>query len=193
LASELQIDKRSPSDFWDDQHKKLASEPLTWTLTADELLRAFELLATQVKEDLAKAHEQRNNYIPSTFSSALMLAGFAIENMLKALLVTQRPAFDSSGNFSFKTHDLLKLADDVGLNLSMDERILLERLEQFLTWAGRYPVPLCADTMRPRTLPSGGFAPRTYGWIDGDFQEIRTLTNKLRSKLEVISDGSDAI
>lgn len=189
LVPELPIDKRSPREFWDDQHRKLASDPLTWTLTADELLRAFELLAAQVTEDLKMRDELRHKYIPNVISTALMLSGFAIENMFKAIYVSQHPAFDRAGKFVVVTHDLISLADEVGLPLTIDERTLLECLEQFVTWAGRYPMPLYADDMRPRTLPFGGFAPRTYGWVDDDFRQIRSFAAKLRAKLPAITDG----
>lgn len=189
MIFKLRIDKRSPGDLWDDQHKKLASNPLSWTLTADGLLRAFELLAAQVTEDLKMRDELRHKYIPNVISTALMLSGFAIENMFKAIYVSQHPAFDRAGKLVVVTHGLIKLADEVGLPLTIDERTLLECLEQFLTWAGRYPVPLNADDMRPRTLPSDGFAPRTYGWSDDDFPQIRSFATKLRAKLPAITDG----
>lgn len=193
MTSELPIDKRSPRHFWDDQHKKIASKPLTWVLTADELLRAFELLATHVVEDSTKRQEASDKYIPSISSSAMMLGGFAIENMLKAIYVSRYSAFDSSGNLTIVKHDLLTLADALEISLTKDERMLLERLTQFITWAGRYPVPLYIDDMRPRTLSSDGLAPRTCVWIDCDFEQVRTLVAKLRTQLPTISDGSNAI
>jgi hypothetical protein len=191
MAHELPIDPRSPHAFWDDQHKKLASNPLSWTINADGLLRSFELLTAQTIEDQNAREMSRNKYIPRLWPTAMMLAGFAAECMLKAIFVSQNPAFNSSGKFDATTHDLLKLADGVDLPLTKDERILLERLEQFLTWAGRYPVPLYAQDMHPRTLPSGGSAPLTSGWIAEDFQQARAFLSRLRNCLPRIADGDD--
>lgn len=193
MESELPIDKRSPREYWDDQHKTLASEPLTWTLSADELFRSFELLATQAVADQEARSYLENKYVPNVRPVALMLAGFSVENMLKALYVSQNPAFSSSGRFDVATHNLRQLADNIALPLTKNERILLERLEHFLTWAGRYPVPLYSNDICPKTLPSGGFAPITSGWNGEDFQQVRAFSEKLRNLLPVISDGDATI
>lgn len=192
MNSELPIDQRSPKDAWDEQHKLLASEPLTWTLSADELFRSFEVLAAQDAADEATRSVHCAKYLPHLRSVALMLAGFSIENMLKALYISKNSAFDSSGRFALATHNLRRLADDVGVSLTKDERVLLERLEHYLTWAGRYPVSLYLDDMRPRTLPSGGYAPITCTGCGRDFADVRMLATKLRSLLPTIKEGESA-
>jgi hypothetical protein len=187
MVTRLPIDKRSPKDFWDGQHKKLASEQITWVLTADELLRAFQLLAQQAEADV---RQTRGNgcYVPRLSGVAMMLGALAIENLLKAIRLPQViPLFNSRGAFVLDTHDLLKLAEDAGISLLQEERILLERLEQFLTWAGRYPIPLSCDAMRPRTLSNGGFAPRTIHSIPSDFAAISAFVEKLKARLPAIS------
>ena len=188
MVTRLPIEKRSPRDFWDDQHKALASNQITWILSADELLRAFEILARQAEEDVRKLNEDKAFCPPRVYGTALMLAALAIENLLKAVLLPLvNPLFDKRGAFVLDTHDILKLAEDANISLTQDERILLERLEQFLTWAGRYPVPLFSEEMRPRTLPNGGFAPRTYYTIPSDFETIFAFAKRLKALLPVIN------
>lgn len=189
MTNRLPIDKRSPKDFWDEQHRRLASEQLVWVLSADELLRAFQLLAGQAEAD-ARGAKDRKGYLPSISGSAMMLGALAIENLLKATRVAQvSQLFDGRGAFCLDTHDLLKLAEDAGISLAVEEKSLLERLEQFLTWGGRYPVPLSSEAMRPRTLPNGGFAPRTSHSIPGDFVAISTFAEKLKAILPALQDG----
>lgn len=183
MATRLPIDKRSPRDFWDDQHKALASDQIAWVLTADELLRAFELLARQAEEDV-RLREDRTCQFPRIFGQAMMLAALAIENLLKAIRLPQIGSlFDKRGAFVLVTHDILQLATDAGVSLSADEQILLERLEQYLTWAGRYPVPLRSEEMRPRTLPNNGYSPRTYISLPFDFPAISAFIARLKSLL----------
>jgi hypothetical protein len=60
-------------------------------------------------------------------------------------------------------------------DLSNEERMLIERLETYLLWAGRYPVPLKADTYardtrEHREMLSGS-----------DWNTAQRLFNKLRS------------
>lgn len=174
------IDSRSPKEFWDEQHQRLAEEPIAWVLRADELIAAFEVLAADIESNAA------SHCPPSTSSVALMLAGFAIENILKAFLVANRNPLNSKGRFEFATHKLLKLATNAQLAVSSDEARLLERLEEFVAWAGRYPVPLTSEAMRPRTLATGGFAPVTYHFVGEDFEGVRALIVRMKKLLPKI-------
>ena len=168
-------DPRSPKDAWDEQHGLLAGNPVAWALKADELISAFEILVTEFEERAESAPSG-----PRFSSVALMLGGFAIEVLLKGLLVQKEAPINTKGKFIYGSHHLIQLAEDAELPLSEDERRLLEKLEEFLTWAGRYPISLESGPMRPRKTPSGGFAPRTYGNPSEDWPAIRTLIEKLR-------------
>jgi len=59
----------------------------------------------------------------------LMLAGIAIEAMVKALVVQGQGA-------GFRD-----LADRAHITLSPEESTLLKELEQFVVWRARYPIP----------------------------------------------------
>lgn len=171
-------DPRSPKDIWDEQHRLLAEEPFVWVLRADELVLAFETLAAECDRNL-----QTRAHGPHLSGVAFMLAGFAVEVLLKALLIQTRVPLDENGRFELRSHHLAQLAVDTGFNLTDDESRLLEKLEEFLTWAGRYPIPVTSDPMRPRPLPSGGFAPRTYHNVGEDWPAIRALVHKLKQRL----------
>jgi hypothetical protein len=54
------------------------------------------------------------------------------------------------------SHDLLRLLGRAGITLNEAESYLVERLEVFVTWAGRYPIPLTLEGYLPRTAPHGG-------------------------------------
>lgn len=63
-----------------------------------------------------------------------LLCGLALEVLFKAVLVLrgqQPPAI----------HDLCALADQVGVDLSGDERELLRYFSTTISWGGRYPLP----------------------------------------------------
>lgn len=86
----------------------------------------------------------------------MFLAGLGVECMLKAIRILQ---FQSAGTplatknkrgslalaRELKTHDLLGLAEAAGIALDPQEVTLLERLTDFVEWAGRYPVGVAAD------------------------------------------------
>ncbi len=186
MATRLPIDPRSSQNLWDNRHKALASEQSAWVISAEELLRAFEMLAQQSEEDVRPGRDITAPFGVSNV--AMMLGALAIENLLKAVCLPQvSPLFNKRGAFDLDTHDLLKLAEDAGIALSQEERILLERLEQFITWAGRYPVPLRSGPMRPRTLPNGSCAPLTVHTIPDDFAAVSAFAQKLKGMLPTIS------
>lgn len=184
MENKLKIDKGSRKEFWDEQHIALASEQVVWIISADELLRAFDLLARQAEADVRPIMEPTDIPPLNVSNAAMMLGALAIENLLKAIcLPNTQPLVDDRGAFMLKTHDLLKLSTVAAIPLSSEEHILLERLEQFLTWAGRYPISLFSEDMRPRILPNGGSAPRTIVMIPNDFTAISTFAKKLKELL----------
>lgn len=86
----------------------------------------------------------------------MFLAGLGIECLLKAIRILQfqaagKPvtAKNKRGSLALakelKTHDLRGLAAAAGINLDAAEVTLLERLTDFVEWAGRYPVGVAAD------------------------------------------------
>ncbi len=181
MATRKPIDDRSPKEAWDEQHRLLAEDPISWTLTVDRLIRAFEVLAAQAASD----NECTPRAEPNVRAVVLMLGGFAIENLIKAIIVSIKGPWDENGKFRLGSHDLLDLSKDAGLDLTDDDFLLFERLEQFTVWAGRYPAPKGSDAMRPRTFGQH-FAPLTYGPHDDYIDQARSLIQVLRSMLPPI-------
>ena len=181
-------DPRSPKDAWDEQHLHLAENPIAWVLQADALIAAFETLAHADERALDSGDEP-----PRLSSVAYMLAGFAIEVLLKGLLVQKTRPLNANGRFVLHSHHLVELAKEANISLIESEPRLLEKLEEFLTWAGRYPVPLTSESMRPRTTPSGGFAPRTYHNLGEDWPAVRSLIERLKQALPTIKYERDGL
>jgi hypothetical protein len=171
-------DPQSPKEVWDEQHRILLSEPFSWTLKAESLIAAFEVL---IADDERKAVEN----LPGrrVQSIAYMLAGFAIENLLKGQLIARKEHLDKKGRFKLVTHDLRQLALDARYALGDDENRLLERIQEFTVWTARYPVPIDSDAMRPRATPGGGFAPRTYHQLGADWPAVRAFFARFKNDL----------
>jgi len=76
--------------------------------------------------------------------SATLLFGLAIENLLKAIIISKEPKPVENGklrDWPGNGHELIRLAENANINLNMQQRDLLNRLVAFIEWAGRYPVP----------------------------------------------------
>jgi hypothetical protein len=64
------------------------------------------------------------------------------------------------------------LLERVGITLNEAESYLVERLEVFATWAGRYRIPLTLEGYLPRTAPHAGSGSlRIYISSDPDMNE----------------------
>lgn len=80
----------------------------------------------------------------------LLLAGLAMETLLKAIIVKQARHAGQSVltvhhgekrlSKRLTTHKLNRLADSAGVPRSDEHRQLLDRLTRYVEWAGRYPV-----------------------------------------------------
>jgi hypothetical protein len=74
--------------------------------------------------------------------SFMLLTGFAFENLLKGILYGR----DSNSKLARNKggHGIVEMAKGI-ITLSSAELNLLERLETYLRWAGRYRVPLSPE------------------------------------------------
>lgn len=76
----------------------------------------------------------------------LLLAGLALEALCKAVIVQRearlvnRLAAPLPAKY-MRGHSVTTLIEAVGLQLQQDERNLAERLQTYVAWAGRYPIP----------------------------------------------------
>jgi hypothetical protein len=133
-------------------------QPVHWRAEAEGLLRAYRILASHWLE----THGPDGRVI----WPALMLAGYAIENYAKARLLELGELDEArKGN---RGHDLPWLVERARIEVNGVELDLLQRLEQFVRWSGRYPAPFRAD------------AERSSQWAtDRDFETIERLIERL--------------
>jgi hypothetical protein len=149
------IAQNMPTRFADQKHDRVSRDPIMWIGRAEELEFAAKAVWKTYLSELEKwlAGNIEAKLIGHV---SLMLYGLSIENYLKARLVQACKASGSSGKFNLKTHKLLDLCEKGGIGLCTEEAELLERLEHFVSWAGRYPISLKVEDMYARELSDGG-------------------------------------
>lgn len=90
--------------------------------------------------------------------SFMMLTGFAFENLLKGIDIAKNPNLVDSKKLDTALwnvrggHGISSFAKKV-VSLNPSEIKLLERLEEYIIWAGRYPIPKLANTYSRATEP----------------------------------------
>ena len=104
-------------------------------------------------------------------------------------MVTKGRGKDVSGKFNLKSHKIIELAKNLGLQCSKEELELLERLEHYIIWAGRYPIPLHIQDLYPRELTEGGDA-AIYGYSTLDRDRIETIIQKI---VAIVGTQDDAL
>lgn len=189
---------------WSEVIAASAASPVQWLVSADQLRRSADVLREQWMRDLqdmqigaaAALSGQSVWRMPAFVSpSMMMLLGLSLENIAKGLMVARNPHLPPFGpapgarmERAYKRHILLDLLTkrpgsgvDVGagVTLSPAERTQVERLERFVVWGGRYPVPVEAMQLH-YVLPDG---PPTRVSTD-ELVVIDPLIDRLRADLE---------
>jgi hypothetical protein len=147
---------------------KAAQNPGSWLLSAESLQEAAEAIITHedqfllpylrahdaaTKEAMAIAYSQGNdaghaeiNARAPNYPPAQMLYAYAIENVLKGLIVVNDPSVINSDKLSavLKDHDLIDLAKKAAFVVHAQEVPVLRALSELAVWAGRYPVAVYA-------------------------------------------------
>jgi hypothetical protein len=170
-------------DLVQELFRRHSSSALTWEHTALTLRYGMEVLYRQTRADIAVdfRHRTRKALRPSLHQPCLMLAGLMLEVLMKAVALTRTPSanpIDLS-----KNHDLVELADKIGLTLSAEDRYFLARMSEFVRWAGKYPSPKKPSAMTVRNLRGN---PELVGGssIGNDIQAARLMANRLEAQLD---------
>ena len=164
------------NDFLKWAYGMAGEHPPAWQVYAKHLLAG----AMAVK---AKVQPFDNAMDPLARVEAMLL-GMALECILKGMYIkryrvwedpTKEHALVKDGAyFGVKDagdHELLQLADAAGVTVSQSERKILTRLTDFIKYAGRYPISMRVEEMKP-------------DYISGaELERAETLTNRLMQEV----------
>jgi len=175
--------------------------PEAWLDAADQLKRASDLLLVGFQNDVAAALGLQSledapaiKEVASTSarpprsefalgSVYLLVAGYAIENLAKGLIVAhdQRDQTIKQITREHVSPDLLQRA---GVSFADGESDLVERLAVRVTWAGRYPVPTSAAALE--TARFGGLWENVLRVSTTDGRTLDDLYARMRADLAVL-------
>jgi hypothetical protein len=176
-----EINERFSRSWWREQYYRQANNPRVWELKAAELEYAAEILWEKQKNDFPILLSQKSAP-PALAGISLMLFGLAIELLAKSLFVSKQTPINAKNKISFSKHDLPTLVSEAGCRLSTSDRHFLERLKQFVEWAGRYPVPKMFEPMQPSRWPNGSFGP-AHTMSGNDILHARKIIRRLARKM----------
>ena len=159
--------------------------PLQWLSSAQRLRQAGEVLFNAYLRDLKELPcdgppEGLNNL--DMDGPATLLFGLSLENLVKAIRLRKRLDQQPGGKIKFPGtgHQMKKLMDGVQFRLTPDEADLVQRLEQFVIWSGKYPVPKVESDVflkqngKSSELPPLAIAPWEKSIFDKLFDKLET-------------------
>lgn len=146
----------------------LAKLPEAWRRTAIGLKRSadiiwekwFRIFSRLEGSKTAKATPQEVGDLYLLLPPFLLLAGLALENASKGLLISNDPSIVDSKvkwDIGLGGHDLVALVESNGLSPTSDEKEFLDALTQAVLWSGRYPVPKHHGNESDIGIPLGPF------------------------------------
>jgi len=175
-----------------------------WVDKADKLLEASKILEPQIRDYwsivINDAKEGRYNkggeppHIPPSNiqDPYFILISYALENLLKALIIRDRSdeirsRFAQTGNLPklIRDHDLLKLSRKASIKMDIKEEDILTRLSRFSKWKSRYPVPIELSDLQNILKYSDGKAYFTdYSKLD-DLEQLDAIVKRVKDHLKV--------
>ena len=206
LRDEGVVSEMAKRGFWGQgtnlsmsiQYSERLSDWRLWVNKADELLEAAMLLEPHVREywSAVTTNSEEGRYTdpsktprtppPNPQSAYFMLVAYALENLLKAILIRDRQNGLRNRLFKrlphvVKTHDLTYLAKEANVSVSLVEEDLLHRLSWQSTWAGRYPIPVEASALRNVESYSDGKSYLTACFYRNDADNLTDLIKRVKA------------
>jgi hypothetical protein len=128
--------------------------------------------------------------IAPNYPPAQLLYAYAIENVLKGLIVFKRPGLIQEHELhgELKTHDLNELAKKAKVTVEQNERPVLEALTHLSISAGRYPIAEpSVDTPNPNALLGYGSAhPIMRTFFERAFKELESRVPEQIPRFEAV-------
>jgi hypothetical protein len=179
---------KSLKNSTDDINFKEFSETIrdwrTWQEKAHSLRRAAIIIRNEALRDWdnRKIHGSKTVEPPALEGVITFLNGSTIENLVKALWVQKNDPVNKKGELDEKLqHKLKVLLMDVEFELLDGEIELLLRIENYVKWAGRYPMP--------RTPKLLGDVSKRYVSLNVDEELISQFIDRLEERLSTTEKG----
>lgn len=157
-----------------EQHKRAADHIYEIAYMANR--RELDRLLTQTPADGARVlegQELADHLDSSLVGEYLLLAGYALECILKGLLIMRRPELvldDSRLDQLVLIHDLTRLCRECEIAVSDDDKQLLFTVSRYVIW-GKYPAPKSLKDM-PSPVDPGDERRPAFG-LSNPFHERR--------------------
>ncbi len=133
-----------------EYYEMVSRDPFAWLVISERLKYSSEVIHEKLIE-LFKKYKDDHNYndeenIVALWYSYYLLIGYSFENLIKGLSVennSDTKDFDDiikKWNYN-SGHGITRIAQDNITDLTQNEISLLQKLETYIVWAGKYNLP----------------------------------------------------
>ena len=185
---------------WSRMFFDAAKNPTNWLRVARKLRSSVDVIFEREKPIAAKALNELQRllaegepedldikgYAPPNLEAGYMLMAFAIENLLKGLIVGKSSVDATNPNRLFDelfTHNLADLHDLAEPKASIAPH-LLDALTYMAEWRARYPTPVWIDLYWP--MDEEGKIRAGAGLWPGDYSDIFRYSDELEAELSAL-------
>lgn len=170
-------------------YNTVSRDSMSWIDNSEKLKFSADLIQKEFQKLIKPFLNGQSDYtneeeIIALWNSYFLLVGFALENLIKGLSVeNHREAkdFNEIYNLYWKDyksgHGISRIAKDNLNNLTDKELGLLEKLEIYIVWAGRYPNPI-SKSEKEFIIDKCNLR-----YITTDYEIINSLFLKIKDKL----------
>ena len=141
--------------YYRDSWHSLAIDPKAWLMSAEHLKSAADALhKSSLWPSRREPYDQKSAVADFHYGPVYMLlAGLAIETLIKGIIVARHPDFIEQQKLSGELthHDLTELYQTAGLMIIKAHDNLLLRLQNYVVIFGRYPVTKTRQDMQRLT------------------------------------------
>ena len=159
-----------------DIFDRIKDDPHAWVEQADCLFISAKLSETALRAAMRKPATISNVRVEQLafLDSFMMLTAFAFENLIKGLGVAKgmnwKTDFQEDGGHGIAAYV------EKATTVSTDEKNILQRLQTFSIWAGRYPMPTKSGKYQADSLQRTLSIPR-------DVELIERLKARLKAEV----------
>lgn len=171
-----------PRDELEAQYELVGGSPKQWLEKSHGFMHCANILMEKLVGMMDVPPHSRRVETLGLVDSILLLLGLAFENLIKGVYIAKHPSLvnrDGLDRSMWKAdsgHGITEYADSL-VKLEPDEKNLLIRLQEYVVWAGRYPIPTKSGRYGD-SKDSGKHRLST-----SDFETSNRLFNKLVSQL----------
>ncbi len=191
------LPREEVDNYWQYQYAQTAQMPILWYDRASSLKLSADIIYFECNMEatacnIEAMHSERTLALIPVY---MMLAGYALECLLKGIYLNFGSLIESEGKlkswWKSNGHNLNAIADKINndanrevVRLNEKEQFLLDRLNVYILWAGRYPIPTEYKAKMPVKFQNGSAAPlymvtnKDKERIDEVFERLISVKNK---------------